>query len=92
MTTSPNSATRSRMKSLAGSIFRRSVHQRKRRDGAGYPRPIMFTQKLLSTSGVTLKVWIGMPVASAACCIWASEVSMYRDTTGVSTSVSEVIT
>ena len=35
ITTSPNSATFDLMKASAGSILRRSVHQRNRRDGAG---------------------------------------------------------
>ena len=91
-TASPYSLTFSRMKRSAFLIFRRSVHQRNTRLGAGYPLPSRHTQNVSSSTGRTRLVDTGSPDFSAAPSIMRS-VSVMRSTIfGDSTSVSDDMT
>ena len=87
-TTSPLSDTLLRTYVEVGAIFIRSVHQRNIRVGAGYPRPIRFTQNVWSGSGVVFTTTMGKCRFSAAVCNRPSILSMYAVRIGDSTRVS----
>src|SRR5262245_32087611 len=89
---SPLSRTTPVINLLEGLILRRSVHQRNFGRGAGYPRPIRFTQKLSFTSGVKRCGVIGRSAAAAALRMQSSDRVTHAATIGFSTSVSVLMT